>query len=54
MASSIGPSPVWASDLSASGLYYDGILDQNQLEKVFELHKRELDLVLECPVRPKQ
>ncbi len=41
MASSIEPSPVWASDLSASGVYYDGILDQNQLGEVLELHKRD-------------
>ena len=33
-------SPTWASGLSASGLYYQGILDRNQLE-VLELHKRD-------------
>ena len=34
-------SPTWASGLSASGLYYQGILDRNQLEEVLELHKRD-------------
>ena len=31
----------WASGFSASGLYYQGILDRNQLEEVSELHKRD-------------
>ena len=42
-ASGVSPSPAWASNLSVSscGLYYDGILNQKQLEEVLELHKRD-------------
>ena len=42
-ASGVSPSPAWASNPSVSscGLYYDGILNQKQLEEVLELHKRD-------------
>lgn len=33
--------PTWATDLSVSGLYYDGVLDKNKLQDVLELHKRD-------------
>ena len=35
------PSPTWASCLSVSGLYYQGIVERDQLEKVLEFHKRD-------------
>ena len=35
------PSSTWASGLSVSGLYYQGVVERDQLEKVLELHKRD-------------
>ena len=40
-SSAVNACPAWASNLSASGFYYDGLLDQSELEKVLELHKRD-------------
>ena len=34
-------SPSWTEGLTVAGLYYDGIVDGDKLEKVIELHKRD-------------
>ena len=34
-------SPAWAAGLSVAGLYYDGIVDENKLQEILELHKRD-------------
>ena len=32
---------VWAKELTRYGLFYAGIVDESQLDEVFELHKRD-------------
>ena len=34
-------SSTWTEGLTVAGLYYDGIVDGDKLEKVLELHKRD-------------
>lgn len=38
----VSPTPVWTKGLSEAGLnYYDGVVEEERLHEILELHKRD-------------